>query len=49
MNNQDKNTVDGFGDEWSRFDQSDLPDAEQHLLFEEYFSVFPWRIFLKNL
>ena len=42
MSNQDKNTVDGFGDEWSRFDQSDLPDAEQHLLFEEYFSVFPW-------
>ena len=24
-----------------KFDQSDLPDAEQHLLFEEYFSVFP--------
>ena len=42
MNNQDKNTVDGFGDEWSRFDQSNLPDAEQHLLFDEYFSVFPW-------
>ncbi len=42
MNNQDKNTVDGFGDEWSRFDQSNLPDAEQNLLFEEYFSVFPW-------
>ncbi len=42
MDNQDKNTVDGFGDEWSRFDQSNLPDAEQHLLFEEYFSVFPW-------
>ena len=38
MKNQDKNTVDGFGDEWSRFDQSDLPDEEQQLLFDEYFS-----------
>ena len=43
MKNQDKNTVDGFGDEWSRFDQSDLPPAEQQLLFDEYFSVFPWK------
>jgi len=43
MKNQDKNTVDGFGVEWSRFDQSDLPSAEQQLLFDEYFSVFPWK------
>lgn len=43
MKNQDKNTVDGFGDEWSRFDQSDLPKKEQQLLFDEYFSVFPWK------
>ena len=43
MKNQDKNTVDGFGDEWSRFDQSALPSAEQQLLFDEYFSVFPWK------
>jgi|TARA_X000000950_G_scaffold289535_1_gene415076 ubiquinone/menaquinone biosynthesis C-methylase UbiE len=43
MKNQDKSTVDGFGDEWSRFDQSDLPQAEQQLLFDEYFSVFPWK------
>ena len=43
MKNQDKNTVDGFGDEWSRFDQSDLPQEEQQLLFDEYFSVFPWK------
>ena len=43
MKNLDKNTVDGFGDEWSRFDQSHLPEAEQQLLFDEYFSVFPWK------
>ena len=43
MKNQDKNTVEGFGDEWSRFDQSDLPEDEQQFLFDEYFSVFPWK------
>ena len=44
MENQDKKTVDGFGDEWSRFDQSELPDSEQQLLFDEYFpliAIFP--------
>ena len=50
MKNQDKNTVEGFGDEWSRFDQSDLPEDEQQLLFDEYFSVFPWKdISIENI
>ena len=48
MKNEDKNTVDGFGDEWSRFDQSDLPHEEQQLLFDEYFSVFPWKYVSKE-
>ena len=48
MKNEDKNTVDGFGDEWSRFDQSDLPHEEQQLLFDEYFSVFPWKYISKE-
>ena len=48
MENQDKKTVDGFGDEWSRFDQSELPDSEQQLLFDEYFSVFPWKDISKD-
>jgi len=34
--------VDGFGDEWSRFDQSEVPAAETRQLFEEYFAIFPW-------
>ena len=50
MKNQDKNTVEGFGDEWSRFDQSDLPEDEQKLLFDEYFSqYFLGKISQKNL
>lgn len=40
--NLDIDTVNSFGDEWSRFDQSALPEAEANTLFNEYFSVFPW-------
>lgn len=40
--NLDRATVEGFGEEWSRFDQAPLADAELRALFEQYFSVFPW-------
>lgn len=40
--NIDQKTVDSFGDEWSRFDQSALPEAESRAIFERYFSTFPW-------
>lgn len=42
MQNIDQRTVDGFGDEWSQFDQRDLPPSELKQLFEQYFSLFPW-------
>jgi ubiquinone/menaquinone biosynthesis C-methylase UbiE len=35
-------TVQSFGDEWERFDQSELPEMEAIEIFEEYFAVFPW-------
>jgi SAM-dependent methyltransferase len=34
--------VDGFGDEWTRFDQAQLSPSEKAEVFEQYFSVFPW-------
>ena len=34
--------IDGFGDEWTRFDQSDLPESELQKLFDEYFINFPF-------
>lgn len=37
-------TVEGFGDEWERFDQSKLPPEELQKLFNAYFSIFPWEI-----
>lgn len=40
--NSDARTVAGFGDEWSRFDQTGMSDAETQNLFDSYFSVFPW-------
>ena len=42
MSNIDRQTVDGFGDEWTRFDQSELTAAERQRYFDEYFSEFPW-------
>ena len=40
--NSDAETVRGFGEEWSQFDQSDLRMVEQQSLFDRYFRVFPW-------
>jgi ubiquinone/menaquinone biosynthesis C-methylase UbiE len=40
--NIDDAVVDGFGDEWSRFDQSEVPEIETRQLFDEYFDIFPW-------
>lgn len=44
MENQniDQNVVEGFGDEWSRFDQSELSSSELEAMFDNYFSIFPW-------
>lgn len=41
--NLDKDVVAGFGDEWSRFDQSSLDEAELRRMFENYFNIFPWK------
>jgi ubiquinone/menaquinone biosynthesis C-methylase UbiE len=47
-NNLDAKTVEGFGDEWSRFDQTGMSDEDAKRLFEGYFSVFPWDDLPKN-
>lgn len=46
--NQDHKTVVGFGDEWERFDQSELSSDEHSRLFEKYFKIFPWHILPPN-
>ena len=40
--NTDSKTVEGFGAEWSKFDQSGLEEGEYDQIFESYFAVFPW-------
>jgi ubiquinone/menaquinone biosynthesis C-methylase UbiE len=42
--NLSKEVVDGFGDEWTKFDQSELTKEELSLIFNEYFSIFPWNL-----
>lgn len=42
QSNLDVKTVEGFGEEWSRFDQSVLDERELEDQFERYFSIFPW-------
>jgi len=40
--NLDRATVDDFGREWRRFDQSAVSGAELQRSFGEYFAIFPW-------
>jgi len=46
--NLDKDVVAGFGDEWERFDQSTLDEAELGRMFENYFDIFPWNSLPEN-
>jgi SAM-dependent methyltransferase len=38
----DAHVVRGFGDEWTRFDQSARTEGDLRQTFEAYFAVFPW-------
>ena len=40
--NLDIKTVEGFGEEWSRFDQTGMSEAELGEQFERYFAIFPF-------
>lgn len=40
--NIDRSTVEGFGKEWTVYDQTALSAAEHRKLFDEYFSLFPF-------
>lgn len=46
--NLDFHVVQGFGDEWSRFDQSELSAEELQEMFDNYFNIFPWEKLDKN-
>lgn len=40
--NIDRATVRDFGQEWQRFDQGGVAEAEMARMFGEYFAIFPW-------
>ena len=41
--NLDAAVVEGFGDEWRRFDQSALSTVEREAIARDYFAIFPWQ------
>ena len=46
--NINEKVVNGFGKEWSRFDQSSLNEKELYEMFLSYFSIFPWNKLSKD-
>ena len=42
MRNLDERTVSSFGEEWSSYDQTLLPEDEAQRRFGEYFSLIRW-------
>jgi ubiquinone/menaquinone biosynthesis C-methylase UbiE len=40
--NVDAHTVEGFGEEWSSFDQQSLSIEEKEEIFNKYFNIFPF-------
>ncbi len=48
IHNADEQTVAGFGDEWTRYDQSELSEEERAEIFEQYFGIFPWHALPDN-
>ena len=44
----DLETIKGFGQEWTYFDQSSLLPEEREQIFNKYFSIFPWELVSKD-
>jgi ubiquinone/menaquinone biosynthesis C-methylase UbiE len=46
--NQDKKTIQDFGDEWEKFSQKDLKESYLLQIFSVYFRLFPWNLIDNN-
>lgn len=42
MKNIDIKTVEDFGEEWNKFNQSDIPEDELKKSWDQYFNIFPF-------
>ena len=40
MKNIDKKTVEDFGEEWNKYNQSSIPDEELKKSWNQYFDIF---------
>ena len=48
MKNYYKDVVEGFGEEWTKFNYSNLSIEEQKNILNSYFKIFPWDLIDKN-
>ena len=48
MKNYYKDVVEGFGEEWTKFNYSNLSIEEQKKILNSYFKIFPWDLIDKN-
>lgn len=46
--NRDDSVIEGFGQEWARFSQESLSEAERSKIFADYFDIFPWQDLPRN-
>ena len=48
MENKVQDVITDFGNEWKKFDQSQLSNHELELISNEYFKIFPWHLLSDN-
>lgn len=48
MKNYYKDVVEGFGEEWTKFNYSNFPVEEQKNILNGYFKIFPWELIDKS-
>ena len=44
VKNVDIDVINGFGAEWSSFDNSELHSGELEKIWQDYFNIFPWEV-----
>ena len=47
-NNRDNKLINDFGKEWHKFNQNNFSIDKNRIIFEKYFSIFPWNKINKN-
>ena len=48
MSNKDEKVIEEFGEEWTKFDYSNIDTEKLTESFDQYFNIFPWDILPKD-